>query len=324
MNHDNYNLNTGFEIFENLQRKESDRYQYILPYYNYSKILSKNYLNGSLGFLSEGNNQLKETNNLRSRIINDLSYRSFDRISNLGLKNNININLKNLNSSGKNDSEYTSSPQIDLMGNIELTSKLPLSKETSLYQNLLTPKISLRLNPNDMKNYSTSDKKINVDNIFYNNRLGISDSIESGRSLTLGIDYKKEKIEDINKYFEFKLATSIRDKEENNLPKKSTLNRKNSNLFGSLTNNFSDHIAVDYNFAIDNDLSTFEYNELSAQLSINNFVTDFSFIEENGEMGDANVIKNSFKYSIDENNNLSFETRRNRKLNLTEFYDLTL
>ena len=39
-------------------------------------------------------------------------------------------------------------------------------------------------------------------------------------------------------------------------------------------------------------------------------------------MGDANVIENSFKYLIDENNNLSFKTRRNRKLNLTEYYDL--
>ena len=83
------------------------------------------------------------------------------------------------------------------MGNIEFTSKLPLGKETSLHENLLTPKISLRLNPNDMKNYFTADKKINVGNIVYNNRLGISDSIESGRSLTLGIEYRKEKIEDI-------------------------------------------------------------------------------------------------------------------------------
>ena len=321
-NHDNYNLNTGLSVYEDLQRKESDRYQYILPYYNYSQILSKNYLNGSLSLLSEGNNQLKNTNNLRSLIVNDISYRGFDKISNLGLKNNINIYLKNLNSAGKNDLEYTSSPQIDLMGNFEFTSKLPLVKKTSLHQNLITPTLSFRFNPNDMKNYSTADKKINVDNIFYNNRIGINDSMEAGRSLTLGINYKKEKIEDINKYFELKLATSIRDKEEKNLPKKSTLNRKNSNLFGSLTNNFSDHIVVDYNFAIDNDLSTFEYNELNAQLSINNFVTDFSFIEENGEMGDANVIENSFKYIIDKNNNLSFKTRRNRKLNLTEYYDL--
>ena len=145
LDHDNYNLNAGFEVYENLQRKESDRYQYVLPYYSYNKILSKNYLNGSLSLLSEGNNQLKNTNNLRSRIINDVSYRSFSRISNLGLKNNININLKNLNSSGKNDLEYTSSPQIDLMGMVEFVSKLPLSKETSFHQNLITPKISLRL-----------------------------------------------------------------------------------------------------------------------------------------------------------------------------------
>ena len=39
-------------------------------------------------------------------------------------------------------------------------------------------------------------------------------------------------------------------------------------------------------------------------------------------MGDANIIENSFGYSIDESNNLSFKTRRNRKLNLTEYYDL--
>jgi LPS-assembly protein len=39
-------------------------------------------------------------------------------------------------------------------------------------------------------------------------------------------------------------------------------------------------------------------------------------------MGDANVIENNFIYLLDENNNLSFKTRRNRKLNLTEYYDL--
>ena len=322
LNHKNYDLVGGFEIFENLQIKESDRYQYVLPYYKYNKILSKDYINGSLSLLSSGTNELKNTNNVRTNIINDLSYRGFDIVSDAGFKNNLNINFKNLNSSGKNDTEYTSSPQIDLMGGIELESKFPLMKKTNEYINFITPKLSFKLNPNDMKNYSSADKKINVDNIFFNNRLGINDSLESGRSLTLGIDYKKEKLEDINKYFEFKLATSLRDKVENNIPIKSTLNRKNSNLFGSITNNFSEYLTIDYNFALDNDFNTFEYNELSAQLSVNNFITKFNFIEENGEMGDANIIENSFGYSIDESNNLSFETRRNRKLNLTEYYDL--
>ena len=39
-------------------------------------------------------------------------------------------------------------------------------------------------------------------------------------------------------------------------------------------------------------------------------------------MGDTNVITNSTEYSPDNQNFFSFNTRRNRKLNLTEYYDL--
>ena len=119
-----------------------------------------------------------------------------------------------------------------------------------------------------------------------------------------------------------KLATVIRDEEEKNIPKTSTINRKNSNLFGSIYNNFSENISLNYDFAIDNDLSTFEYNNIKASLSFYNFFTEFNFIEESGEMGDTNVIENYLNYTFDENNFLTFKTRRNRKLNLTEFYDL--
>ena len=35
--------------------------------------------------------------------------------------------------------------------------------------------------------------------------MGLTDTFEEGKSITLGIDYKKEKINNINKYFEFKL-----------------------------------------------------------------------------------------------------------------------
>ena len=39
-------------------------------------------------------------------------------------------------------------------------------------------------------------------------------------------------------------------------------------------------------------------------------------------MGNTNAFENSISYTFDENNYLSFKTRRNRKLNLTEYYDL--
>ena len=46
------------------------------------------------------------------------------------------------------------------------------------------------------------------------------------------------------------------------------------------------------------------------------------FVEKNGLMGSTNTLENSSTYKFDENNQLSFKSRRNRKLNLTEFYDL--
>ena len=47
--------------------------------------------------------------------------------------------------------------------------------------------------------------EVDVANIFGINRLGITNSYEQGRSLTAGITYKKERLDDINKYFERKI-----------------------------------------------------------------------------------------------------------------------
>ena len=322
LDHNKFDFNIGIQAFEDLQKKNSDRYQYVFPYYNYSSILSDNFLNGSLSFNSNGTNDLKETNNLRSKVINDLSFRSYNFITNHGIKNNINFNLKNLNSVGKNDDEYKSSPQLELMGDVEFQSNIPLIKRTVKYNNYLTPKFSLRYSPNDMKSYTDSERFINTDNIFSNNRIGADDTLEAGESLTIGLNYKKEKIENINKYFEMKLATVFRKNEENFIPKTTTLNKKRSNIFGSISNNLNENIILDYNFAINNDYNTFEYNNLSASFNINNFFTKLSFIEESGEMGSSNSLENIFEYKVDKNNFISFKTRRNRKINLTEYYDL--
>ena len=75
-----------------------------------------------------------------------------------------------------------------------------------------------------MKNNVSESRYISTDNIFSINRLGLND-FESGKSLTIGLDYKKENKEDIDKFFEMKFATILRDVKNNKLPKSSTLNR---------------------------------------------------------------------------------------------------
>ncbi len=321
-NHEDYNFTTGFQSYENLQLTNNDRYQYILPYYNFSKSIIPNFINGSINLSSSGSNDLHSTNKLKTRVTNDLSYSSLDFFSNSGFKNNFTLNIKNLNSLGKNVSGYKSNPQIELSSIFGINSSYPLRKKTLNHLNHLTPKISFLANPGDMKNHNDSERIINTDNIFSVDRLGLGDSFEAGRSITIGLDYKTETLDEMNKYFEFELASVLREKEESFMPKKTTLNKKTSNIFGSMSTNFLDNLYLSYKFALDNNLDEIEYNDINASLSLNNFVTTFNFIKETDEMGDENFLKNTTFYQINDQNKITFNTRRNRKLNLTEFYDL--
>ena len=319
--HDKFSFSTGLNSYENLSGTNSDRYQYVLPYYDFSKNLFTDQNIFKINLSSSGSNNLKNTNNLRSRIINNLSFESLDYISNLGLKNNFTIFSKNLNTVAKNDQIYKSSPQIEIMSMFEATTSIPLIKLGKKYDQFFEPKISFRINPSDMKDYSNNDRKIDVSNIFNINRLGLADTLEEGKSLTFGLEYKKDNIEDINKYFEFKIASVFRDKNSEKIPSSSSI-KQSGNLIGSVKNSFNENTSFIYDFSIDNDLRTVDYNSIEANFEINNFSTSLKFLEENGKIGDSNSLENTFTYNFDENNYISFNSRRNRKINLTEFYDL--
>ena len=323
LDHEDYNFDMGINAYENLQvQKSSDRYQYILPYYNFSKSIDLSEI-GSLAFNSNGSNNLTETNNLESNIINNIDYKIIDQISKeYGFKNNFGIYFKNLNTVAKNNNKYKSSPQVELMNIIELNSSLPLGKTDNNSEYLIEPKISFRINPGDMKNYKSTKRVLNADNIFDINRLGLSDSFEAGKSLTMGINYKKNNLDDINKYFEAKISTVLRDKKENFIPESSTINNRSSNIFGSITYNKSENFKLDYDFIMDKDLDKFSLNSVSSEFNYKNFSTEVKFIEERGKIGNTNSLENNFEYKWDENNYMSFNTRRNRTIGLTEYYDL--
>ena len=331
---DDQNLTTGVEIYENLGIKHSDRYQYTFPYYDFSKNLTSQIsdlsIDGYLNFYSTGTNNLSNTNNLRTTVVNDFHYDSNDFISKLGFKNNFSLFLKNLNSIGKNDTLYTSDAQIDGMSTIKIDSSFPLIKSKNKIKETLTPKISLRINPgNNMDNYSSSSVNINANNVFDINRLGLTNDFEAGRSLSLGLDYKFDLLENNqsdktkDKYLELKIATVIRDQNENDIPTSSTINKKNSDLFGSINSQLFDNINFTYNFSLDNNMKTINSNEIETEISINNFITTFNFIEQRNEIGSTHLLSNVTEYQINKSTSLKFSTRRNKEINLTEYYNLS-
>ena len=316
-----YNFTSGFTIYENLQKKNNDRYQHVLPYYDFSTSLFSN-KRGKLSFRTNGRNTLQNTNNLRSTVTNTMEYKSNDRIADNGFVNNFGIYFKNLNGTGKNDTKYKSSVQSEILNIYEFNTKLPLYKENEYIANYITPKVSFRINPSDMKNYTDQSRLVTTDNVFDINRLGISDSYEAGKSLTYGIDFKRENKEDDEKFLEIKFASVVRDSKEEKIPVSSSLNRTGSNIFGSIENSFSEFFSMNYDFALDNDFNKFEHNSIEAEFTINNFVTTFNFLEKAGETGNVNTLENTTKINFNENNTLLFKTRRNREISLTEYYDL--
>jgi LPS-assembly protein len=172
-----------------------------------------------------------------------------------------------------------------------------------------------------MKSYSSDSRLITTDNVFSINRLGLSETYESGKSLTLGLDYKKEEISNNEKFLEIKLAGVLRDSPEYKIPQSSSLQGQTSNFIGSIENKFSKYLTFNYDFSLDNDLNTIEHNNLKTEFKVNNFVTEFNFHESNGKIGSSNFLSNETSISFNDNNYLKFKTRRNRKISLTEYYD---
>jgi len=142
----------------------------------------------------------------------------------------------------------------------------------------------------------------------------------------MGFDYKfdvENKNNSEDKYLEFKLASVFRDKVENEIPITSTINNKNSNLFGSINNKLFENLSLGYNFSINNNYDTFDSHSINTEISINNFVTEFNYIEQRNNIGSNHIISNKTTYEIDNNNSLLFTTRRNKEISLTEYYDFT-
>ena len=114
----------------------------------------------------------------------------------------------------------------------------------------------------------------------------------------------------------------MRTKTNSNLPTNSTLDKKNSNYFGKVTNNLNDNINLNYEFSINHDLNEIQYNSLSTTIKKSNFVTTFNYIEEQGEVGNANILENVTTFNLNKQNFITFKTRENKEIDLTEYYDL--
>ncbi len=316
------NLETKIEAYEDLTKdKSSDKYEYIFPSYEFSKKVPSNY-NGDIEIISKGNYKNYDTNIFERVLINDLMFSSNPKITSSGFVNKFNLLLKNVTSEGDNSSNYKNKFSSENYGSIFYDMSYPLKKEGEFFDSFFTTKGSLMYSPNANKNLKTKDRKIDINNIFTQNRLSLDDAVEGGQSLTVGGEYSLKGKESGNEVLKAGLATVLRDDEEINLPTKSTLNNKGSDFIGSLLFEPNKNLKFDYNFSIDSDFESSNYNLLKTDVSVNKFVTSFEFLQEDDEVGSESYLSNETAYNFNEANSLKYRTRRNKKTDFTEFYNL--
>ena len=100
------------------------------------------------------------------------------------------------------------------------------------------------------------------------------------------------------------------------------MDKKKSNIFGQLNFFPINNISLKYDFSLTQNLDMLEYNSVIANFNYKKFNTSFNILEEKGVIGRTNIIQNSTSYRFDDSNSIVFNTRKNKNLNLTEYYDL--
>ena len=311
------------EVYEDLSKKNtSDRYEYIFPNLEISKEFETE-MEGSLTFDNNGYFKQYDTDINETILINNLTYKSLDKISENGFITNFEILFKNFNSEANNSKKFKNETESNLSSIYQISTKLPMAKEGKRYNSSVTPIFVAKFNPFPSKNINSNENLIDYTNIYSINRIGSNETLEGGQSFTIGNEFSiYEKDNNEKEIFNFNLATSISDDENTDLPTKSSLNQKSSNIVGQIKTNANEYLDLDYDFLIDNNIEQFNYHKVKSKFSINNFISSFEFIEENNFIGKESYVANETSYKIDENKDLKFRTRKNKKTNLTEYYNL--
>ncbi len=317
-------FNADFLIYEDLNKKKSDRFEFIYPSYSLTKDLGSvnnfGIFNGDLQLELSGYAKHYNTNVYENVLINDFLYNSNILFSNNGFKNDSTVLIKNIITDSSNSANYKNETSTKLKTIFQHNLSYPLIKYYDNDSSVLNPKISFKFSPTNNEDLKDLDRRIDVSNIFDLNRLGVSQTVEGGASLTYGLNYSRIDQND-QEILGARIANIFRLKEEKKLPRNSTLGKKTSDIVGDIGFKLGENINMKYNFSLAENLNDTNYQSVESNFKVNNFVTKFEYLNENNTGNKETFISNSSSYTINDDKKISFKTRKNKKTKLTEFYN---
>ena len=309
-------INTDLNIYEDLSKRDSDRYEYV-PNFSFSKAINNNYSFRSRGYYKNYNTNITE-----KVLINDLEFNSDQKYLDSGILNNKKFLIKNVSSEARNSEKFKNKDTISLVPTFQSNYTYPLQKQNDKFNYTLTPKFTLNLSTPHTKDIHKNNVKINYDNIYDINRLGLDEVNEGGLSVTYGYEYTKTDRTNFNQKIKFGFANNLRFEENKDLPANTNLGDKTSDFVGLIEYNPFDNMKIDYDFSLKNNLTDTNYELFGFQYYLKNLSTKFEYLNENNSDSKTSYMKNETRYTFNDKNSLIFETRENKEKNFTEYYNL--
>ena len=320
----NMYLDINTSVYEDLRKdKNSDKYEYILPNIMYGKtFFSEKY--GTIDFKSNVVYDNYETNKHETFLTNDIIWSPSSYITKKGFINTLEGMLRNTNYETKRAKNYKNEDTVnELSGVLSYKTSLPMKKNSTNYSNLFSPNFMIRYAPGHMRNLNGENVYLNYTNLYSTNK---TSEIEDGLSTILGFDFSiNEKI--ANKVDKEKLAISLGQvfnyERNSDIPSKSSLDQKMSDLVGKINYNFSEIGKIDYKFSLDNNLNDLNYNEVSTKLNFGKIEFNLDYLEQQNHIGNEHYASSGVTLNINDSNKLGFNTKKNFKTDSTELYNLS-
>jgi len=318
---------TFFDIsssaYEDLRKNTNSRYEFVVP----NILFGKSFFTEKFGTVSFKTNALHrnyEVDKRISSVTNDVVWNSNSFITPGGFINSVESIFKNTNYEAKNTSDYKTKGIVnEFSGVLSYKSSLPMKKEKDYSSNIFSPTFMVRYSPGHMRNLSGDDINLKYANLYSVNKTSV---IESGLSGILGFDFKinnKESDGAEKEKFSLSLGQVFNIEENEDLPSKSSLDQQTSDIVGEIKYNFSKIGSIDYKFSVDHNLGELNYNEISSGLNFGKVKFNLNYLEEQNHIGDEHYVNAGVDLNLNENNKLSFETRKNFKTESTELYDIS-
>ncbi len=321
-------FNTKVSAFENLSRTGNERFEFIYP----EATLEKNvFMSDILGIVDLKSELLVKNYDVDKQIdvvSNEFNWVSNSWVNKFGFENEFLGLIKNVNYKAKNAKNYKTEDSVsEFYGALGFKSELGLFKfKDNNKLNIFKPKLLVKISPNDSRNISSESTMLNYSNLFKLNKIKTIDKVDTGSNISLGFDFKvnnvNENNEIENEQFKFSLGQVISVKENRDMPSKSTLNEKMSDIIGQTSLNINDNIQLTNSFLLDQNLNKFNKNQIDLGIVYPQTNFNISYLEESQHIGSAKYLETKAGFNFN-NGLVSFGAKRNLLSNSAEFYDLS-